>query len=123
QAAVQAEQFYPLFIFVSSISTYADYLGDTNVMETIIDNAARLNMFVILGDSLMDATNSYASLTKKVKTIQSGILYNKYSGQNVFNIMNNSREPELFQNDAYVMSNGKAIRIRIPNQREGESNE
>ncbi|WP_233448971.1 type VII secretion protein EssC, partial [Paenilisteria weihenstephanensis] len=25
QAAVQAEQFYPLFIFVSSISTYADY--------------------------------------------------------------------------------------------------
>ncbi|PNP92573.1 type VII secretion protein EssC [Listeria newyorkensis] len=123
QSKVSEELFYPLFIFVSSISLYSEYLGETSVLETIMDNAARLNMHVILGDSLMDATASYASLAKKVKTVQSGILFNKYSGQNIFNIMNNAREPELLPNDANIMSNGKALRIRIPNRSEGENNE
>ncbi|WP_260510531.1 type VII secretion protein EssC [Listeria booriae] len=123
RSQMDKDLYYPLFIFVSSISTYSEYVGETSVMETIMDNAARLNMYVILGDSLTDATASYASLTKKVKTVQSGILFNKYSGQNIFNIMNNAREPELLMNDAYIMTNGKALRIRIPIRSEGENNE
>lgn len=107
----------PALVVVGDTGTIHEQLGKERAVGLLrlIDEGPRHAMPILAGGTLTAAGKGPDDLAKAVKKFANGVVVGRMSDQSVLKATNLPyKEPALDENEAYVVTDGQAVRVKLP---------
>lgn len=106
-------------VVVADPGTLGNDLGRERAADLmrLLDDGALYGLHPVFGGTLATAGKGYDDVGKAVKKSTAGLVLGKMADQNLLKASNLSfKEPALGENEAYVVADGLAVRVKLPSR-------